>query len=456
MRVEPGRFRGAVLRRGDDGYDDARRVFNAMIDRHPALIVRCADREDVAAAVAVAREEGMPLAVKGGGHGVAGNAVCNDGLVVDLGAMRRTEIDPERRVATVDAGLTLADLDDATARFGLATPTGIVSVTGLSGLALGGGLGWLNGAYGLTCDNLLSVALVTADAEHVVASRDENADLFWAVRGGGGNFGVATSFTLQLHPVDRVLAGSLAYPAARARDALRAYHDVAATAPDHLSINASVYRTDEGEPGVAVAYCCLGDGGDLGNLLRPMRAAGPGTETAEPVPYPVLQRASDAGFPEGRQHYWKSASLSRLDDDAIAVVLDAVARMPSPFSGIGLQQLHGAAARVAPTATAYPHRSVRYDLLILSQWDDPADATGNIAWTSELFEAMHPHLGAGVYLNNLGDEGPQRVRQAFGPNYDRLVEIKTAVDPTNLFRGNQNIPPRSLDAGPMRTAPMAS
>jgi FAD/FMN-containing dehydrogenase len=368
--------------------------------------------------------------------------VCDDGLVLDLSAMKTVLVDPIARTVTAGAGLTLGELDAATARHGLATPTGIVSVTGLSGLALGGGLGWLNGVHGLTCDNIISVEIVTADGELLTASDDEHPDLFWAIRGGGGNFGLVTSFTLRLHPVSTVLAGGLSFSAAKAHDALAAYHRLTATSPDELSANASIWRGPEGAVGATVAFCHSGDAGIIDNLLRELRAIGPDTEAIKRTPYVDLQRAADGGFPEGRHHYWKSASLSDLGDAAIANLLDHVAEMPSPASGVALQRLHGAAARVAATATAYPHRQPRYDLLILSQWDGASGDAPNIDWTRRCFAAVEPFLDPAVYVNNLGDEGDLRVRQAYGPNYERLVAVKSVYDPTNLFRHNHNIPPR--------------
>jgi FAD/FMN-containing dehydrogenase len=435
-------LRGQLLRPGDDGYDAARAVFNAMIDRRPELILRCVDADDVAAGIGRSRRDGLPLSVKCGGHSVAGTAVCDGGVMLDLSPMKRITLDLDAGTVTAQGGVTLGELDRTTSAHGLATPTGIVSVTGLSGLALGGGLGWLNGAYGLTCDNLVSAEVVTADGETITASADEHSDLFWALRGGGGNFGVVTSFTLRLHPVDEVLAGSLGFPAARAADALGAYHRLACDAPDELTVNASVYKTPDDEVGVAVSFCHLGTRAALDGLLRSLRALGPDTETVGVTRFVDVQSASDAGFPDGRLHYWKSASVSDLDAPAIATLLEGVKGMPSTTSGVGFQQLHGAASRVDATATAYAPRHRRYDLLVLSQWPDPANTAENVAWTNDVFAAMAPFVDHAVYVNNLGDEGTSRVREAYGPNYDRLADIKRIYDPTNVFRHNHNIPPR--------------
>lgn len=432
---------GELLRPGDRGYEDARHVFNAMIDRHPALIVRCRGAEDVARGVTFARTHGLPISVKAGGHGIAGKAVCDAGLVLDLSGMRGAKVDPAQRVATVQAGLTLGDLDRATEAHGLAAPTGIVSVTGLAGLALGGGLGWLNGKHGLTCDNVLSAEVVTAAGELVTASAGGHPDLLWGLRGGGGNFGAVTSFTLQLHPVTQVLAGGLTFPASRARAALRRYHEVAATCPDELTTAASLSRTPAGEVVVGIAVCHTGPAEQIERLLEPLRALGPDSDSVQPMAFRAWQQAQDGGYPPGQQHYWKSAWLTELGDDAIEVLVEFVSRTPSGNSGVGLQRLHGAAGRVDPGATAYPHRGNRYDCLILSQWPDPAESEPNVAWTQELFAALEPHFATGVYVNNLGNEGEGRVRQAYGPNYDRLAALKRVYDPTNLFHHNQNIRP---------------
>jgi FAD/FMN-containing dehydrogenase len=433
--------RGEHLRPGDDGYDAARAVFNAMIDRRPALIIRCADADDVATGIGHARRNHLPLSVKGGGHSVAGTAVCDGGVMLDLSPMRQVTVDFDSATVTAQGGVTLGDLDRATAAHGQATPTGIVSVTGLSGLALGGGLGWLNGAYGLTCDNLVAAEVVTADGECLTASEDEHPDLFWALRGGGGNFGVVTSFTLRLHRVDEVLAGTLGFSGARAHDALAAYHRLARHAPDELTINASVHKTPDDRVGAAMSYCHLGTRRRLDDLLAELRAIGPATDNVAVTRFVDLQSAADGGFPEGQQHYWKSASITDVDDSGIAALLDAVKAMPSLASGVGFQQLHGAAARVDPTATAYAHRRSRCDFLILSQWPDPATTVENVAWTNDTFATMSPFVDQAVYVNNLGNEGASRVREAYGPNYERLAEIKRVYDPTNLFRHNHNIVP---------------
>jgi FAD/FMN-containing dehydrogenase len=441
------RLRGQALFPGDSRYETARRVFNAMIDRRPSLIICCETVGDVVEGVDFAREHGLRLSVKGGGHSVAGNAVCEGGLMLDLTSMKAADVDPVQRVATVQPGLTLGDLDRATQGFGLATPSGVVSMTGLSGLALGGGLGWLNGKHGLTCDNLLAAKVVTATGELIAAGAEQNQDLFWGLRGGGGNFGVVTSFTFRLHPAEEVLAGAFTYPANKARAALRLYDTFAGECPDELGANASLFRTPQGDVAVGVAVCYAGRLSQGERLLAPLRRLGPEVDAVRPMSYLALQQAPDEGFPAGQQHYWKSGFLTELSDELIDVMLEFAARMPSHASGVGLQQLHGAAGRVAPTATAYPHRGNRYDCLILSQWPDRAESQKNIAWTHGLFGAIQPYLAAGVYVNNLGADEVERVGQAYGPNHERLVAVKTKYDPTNLFQSNHNIRPLRAVAG---------
>jgi FAD/FMN-containing dehydrogenase len=441
VRALASRVSGPILLPGDSRYERSRRVFNAMIDRRPAMIIRCAGPGDVMQGVAFAREHGLRLSVKGGGHNVAGSAVCAGGVTLDLSHMRAASVDPVRRVATVQPGLTLADLDRETQVHGLAAPTGIVSMTGIAGLALGGGLGWLAGKHGLTADNLLAADVVDATGEVIHAGADHDPELLWGLRGGGGNLGVVTSFTFALYPVQRVLAGSMTYPARKARAALRLYHEFASGAPDELSANASLFRTPDGDVACSIAVCHAGPRASADALLAPLRGLGPELDGIREMSYRELQRMSDHGFPAGQQHYWKSGYLTDLGAELIDVMLDFVARMPSRTSGVGLQQLHGAAARVDSEATAFPHRGSRYDCLILSQWPDPGESPRNIAWTRELFGAMAPFAAGGVYVNNLGDEGELRVRQAYGANYERLVDLKARYDPTNLFRHNQNVEP---------------
>jgi FAD/FMN-containing dehydrogenase len=435
-------LRGEIVRPEEDGYDAARAVFNGMIDKRPALIVRCAGTSDVIRGVDFAHAHDLLLAVRSGGHNVAGKAVCDGSLMLDLSPMKGMRVDPARRRVRVQSGLTLGEFDHETQAFGLATPLGVVSMTGIAGLTLGGGLGWLNGKHGLACDNLLSADVVTADGRLLTASEEENEDLFWGIRGGGGNFGVVTSFEYRLHPVGPVLAGGLRYPAAKARDVLRFYHEFASGCPDELSTSALLGRAPDGSlvAGITVCYCGAIEEGE--RVLRPLRAFGsPLEDGIRPMAYTALQSAPDEGFPPGQQHYWKSSNLEHLSDEAIEVMVRLVKEMPSPSSGVGLQQMHGAASRVDPAATAFPHRDEHYDLLILSQWANPADSEENVRWTRELFEAMQPFVGKGVYVSNLGEEEGDRVKEAYGEHYERLVALKDRYNPTNLFRLNQNVKP---------------
>jgi hypothetical protein len=435
-------LRGEIVRPEEDGYDAARAVFNGMIDKRPALIVRCAGTSDVIRGVDFAHAHDLLLAVRSGGHNVAGKAVCDGSLMLDLSPMKGMRVDPARRRARAQSGLTLGEFDHETQAFGLATPLGVVSMTGIAGLTLGGGLGWLNGKHGLACDNLLSADVVTADGRLLTASEEENEDLFWGIRGGGGNFGVVTSFEYRLHPVGPVLAGGLRYPAAKARDVLRFYHEFASGCPDELSTSALLGRAPDGSlvAGITVCYCGAIEEGE--RVLRPLRAFGsPLEDGIRPMAYTALQSAPDQGFSPGQQHYWKSSNLEHLSDEAIEVMVRLVKEMPSPSSGVGLQQMHGAASRVDPAATAFPHRDEHYDLLILSQWANPADSEENVRWTRELFEAMQPFVGKGVYVSNLGEEEGDRVKEAYGEHYERLVALKDRYNPTNLFRLNQNVKP---------------
>jgi FAD/FMN-containing dehydrogenase len=433
------RLRGALLLPQDPNYDDTRRVFNAMIDRRPAAIARCADTADVVAAVGFARDHGLPLAVRGGGHGVAGHCVCDGGLMVDLSLMKGIAVDPERRVATAGAGLRRGEFVVATEHYGLVSPTGIVSDTGLAGLTLGAGYGWLNGKYGLAIDNLVGAEVVTADGRVLRASEEEHPDLFWALRGGSGNFGIVTSFELELHPVTRVLGGMLIHPFPRAAEVLRFYREVAAAAPDELTIYAALVTGPDGNQAVAIVPCWCGSLEEGERVLAPIRAFGPPlADLVGPMPYSAMNTLVDAALPSGLRYYWKQNLLRELGDGAIEAIVEQVARVPSPRSVVLIDHVHGAARRVAPTATAFPHRDAPHGLVLLSGWDDPADDAANIAWTRELSATTRPWATGGAYVNEAWDEKP---RAAFGVNYERLVAIKGRYDPTNLFCHNTNIAP---------------
>jgi FAD/FMN-containing dehydrogenase len=433
-------LRGQLISPGDAEYDTARKVFNAMIDRRPRLIARCAGAADVIACVRFAREHDLPVSIRGGGHSVAGTAVCDAGLVIDLSRMKTVRVDPANRTARADPGLLLAEFDRETEAFGLATTLGTFSITGIAGLTLGGGLGWLMGKHGLACDNLLSVDLVTADGRLLIASAQENADLFWGVRGGSGNFGVVTSFEYQLHPLGPVLAGLVAYPIAQAPQVLRFFREYAATCPDELGLMAAMLTLPDGNTIVGVAGCYSGDLDAGERVLKPLRSFGsPVADQFQRMPYTAFQKALDWwGVPE--QHYWKSSFMRALPDSALDVMVDFATRKPSSGSGVAVEFMHGVVQRVPLDATAFAHRDASNNFLMLGRWASPAENETCLRWVREFWEAMRPFLDAGVYVNYMSEgEGDERVRSAYGANYDRLVKLKNKYDPTNFFRINQNI-----------------
>jgi FAD/FMN-containing dehydrogenase len=434
-------LRGQLLCPEDSEYHGRRKVFNAMIDRRPALIACCAGAADVIACVRFAREHSLPLSVRGGGHGIAGTAVCDAGLVIDFSRMKTVRVDPVRRIARADPGVLLGDFDRETQAFGLATTLGTFSITGLAGLTLGGGLGWLMGKHGLACDNLLSVDMVTADGRLLAASAQENADLFWGVRGGSGNFGVVTSFEYQLHTLGPVLAGLVAYPISEAPQVLRFVREYAATCPDELGLMAALLTLPDGNTVVGVAGCYSGDLDTGEKVLRPLRSFGsPAADHFHVMAYTDFQKALDWWAPPGHQHYWKSSFMREMGDKALDVMVDFAKRKPTPACGVGLELMHGAMQRVAADATAFAHREARYNFLMLGQWDSPAQNETGLRWVREFWDAMRPFLDAGVYVNYMSEgEGEDRVRGAYGANYERLVQLKNKYDPTNLFRINQNI-----------------
>jgi FAD/FMN-containing dehydrogenase len=435
---------GPLLRPGDDGYDAARQIFNGMIDRRPALIARCTATGDVVKAVRFAREQGLVVSVRGGGHNVAGNAVCDGGLMIDLSPMKGIRVDPAARTVRAQAGLTWREFDRECQAFGLASTGGLISSTGIAGLTLGGGFGLLGRSYGMACDNLISADVVLADGTVVTASADEHADLFWGLRGGGGNFGVVTSFEYRLHPVGPILGGMLLYPLERAKDVLRAFREFNASAPDASSVFAVLMTTPEGAQVLALIVCYNGPIEQGEALLRPLRErTSPLDDLVAPIRYEQMQTLTDEGFPFGLQNYWKSEFLKNLPDEAIDLVVDRFAATPSPLSAVVLEQFGGAYRRVAPDATAFGHRDLDYNFLIISRWEDPADADRNVRWARDLWDAVRPFAAGAVYVNYLegGQEGASRIRAAYGANYDRLVALKDRFDPTNFFRLNQNIQP---------------
>jgi FAD/FMN-containing dehydrogenase len=440
------RLRGPLLGPEDAGYDAARTVWNAMVDRRPALIARCAGAADVITAVNFARERDLLLSIKGGGHNVAGSAVCDGGLTLDLSPMKSVRVDPVARTARAEAGVLWGELDRETHAFGLATPGGAISTTGIAGLTLGGGQSWLTGKHGFTVDNLLSVDIVTADGELRHASATENADLFWAVRGAGHNFGVATSFEYRLHPVTTVLGGVVIHPFERARDVLRFHQELTASAPDELTSGAGILTGPDGALVAAIIGCYSGPLAEGERVLAPLRRFGPPlADTFAPIPYPVMQTMLDGAFPHGRWNYWKSSLTKEVSDAAIDAIVEHAAEIPSPFSSILIGHFAGAGSRVGKGETAYFHRDLGYDFLALSSWIDPAESERNIGWTRACYQAVEPFLSRSVYVNDMGnDESDERVRHAYGDNYDRLVELKTRYDPANLFRMNHNIRPANV------------
>ena len=437
-----GRLRGPLLRTGDAGYDEARTVFNAMIDHRPALIARCAGAADVIAAVEFAREHDLLVSMKGGGHNVGGKAVCDGGLMIEFSRMKSIRVDPMTRTVRAEPGVLGAELDRETQAFGLATPVGTVSTTGIAGLTLGGGQSWLASKHGFAIDNLLSVDIVTADGKLRTATATQNEDLFWGIRGAGHNFGVVTSFEYRLHPVGPVLGGMVLHPIAQAKEVLRFYREFTAAQPDELQTWAGILTLPDGNLVVALVPCYIGSLDEGERLLTPLRRFGtPVADTIAPLPYVAMQQLFDPAFPPGRLNYWKSALADHLADEVIAATVECVRKVPSPHTAILFAELHGAYSRVDKTETAYFHRDLQYDAIILSGWTDPADDERNIAWTRELFAIWEPHLARATYVNDLGEEGEDRARSAYGDNYATLAALKARYDPTNFFRLNQNIKP---------------
>lgn len=437
------RLHGALLDAADAGYDVARRVWNGMVDKRPALIAQCADSTDVVACVHFAREHRLLLSVRGGGHNYAGKAVCDGGLVVDLSPMKAIHVDAERSTVRAQAGLRLGEFDRETQKFGLATTLGVNTDTGISGLTLGGGYGWLAGKYGLACDNLISADVITADGHTIHCDAEQNEDLFWGLRGAGANFGIVTDFEYRLHPVGRVLGGMILYPLAE--DILRFFDEFSNSAPDELTTVGVVLTGPNGGPafGIVVCYCGSVDGGE--KALKPLRSfAAPLADFIAQRPYLEMQTILDQAWPPGRHYYNKAHNIRRIGDGAIQTVLRYSAVLPTTLTNIAFQQLHGAASRVAASETAFPHRYDHFDLLVHPATDDPADSAKMIAWARQCWEALHPFVERAVYVNALEDaaeEGERRVREAYGTNYDRLAALKMKYDPTNLFRLNSNIKP---------------
>ncbi|AXE94826.1 FAD-binding oxidoreductase [Paraburkholderia sp. 22099] len=444
--------RGELLLPDDAGFDEARSIWNAMIDKRPAMILRCAGVADVRRGVAFARDNDLPLAMRGGGHNIAGSALCDDGLVIDLSPMKSVRIDPAARRAYVEPGATLADFDHEAQAFGLATPLGINSTTGVAGLTLGGGFGWLSRKYGMTVDNLLSADIVTADGELLHASADSHEDLFWAIRGGGGNFGVVTLFEFALHPVGPLVYGGLVVlPLDQARDALAQYRAAAADMPEDLSVWAVLRLAPplpflppeaHGKPVIVFAMCYSGpvDNGPL--AVEFVRGFGtPVGEHLGPMPYAMWQQAFDPLLTPGARNYWKSHNIGVIEDGLIDALLAAIDTLPSPQCEIFFGQIGAQTSRVPVEATAYSSRDTQYAMNVHGRWDDASDDERCIGWARAFFDAAAPFALGSVYVNFMTQEEGGRVADAYGPNYERLVAVKGRYDPHNLFRHNQNIQP---------------
>jgi len=445
-------FRGDVLVPGDASYDEVRQIWNAMIDRRPALIARCGSPEDVVQAVKLARKHDLLVSIRGGGHNIAGNAVCDDGLMIDLSPMKSVQVDAQARRAMVEPGCTLGDLDAATQAHGLATPTGINSTTGLAGLTLGGGFGWLSRKYGMTIDNLLSAEVVTADGRQVHASETENSDLFWGLRGGGGNFGIVTRFEFQLHPVGpEVLSGLIVFPFEEAKSVLTQYARFTETMPDELNVWMVTRKAPplpflpeevHGKEIVALAVCYAGDPAEGEKLIEPLR--GFGTAHGEHIgvqPFTAWQQAFDPLLTPGARNYWKSHNFTKLSEGAIDTVIEFAGALPSPQCEIFIGALGGQTTRVAPEAMAYSSRDAHYVMNVHGRWESADDDERGIAWARAFFAKAKPFASRGAYINFMTEEEGDRVEFAYGAAYDRLVALKKKYDPTNFFRMNQNIKP---------------
>lgn len=446
------RMQGTVVLPGDDSYDEARRIWNATIDRKPAIIACCASAVDVVEAVKFAREHEMLVSVRGGGHNIAGNAVCDDGLVIDLSAMKSVRVDPDARRASVEPGCTLADVDAATQAHGLATPLGINSTTGVAGLTLGGGFGWLSRKYGMTVDNLIAADVVTADGKQVHASEAENPDLFWGLRGGGGNFGVVTRFEFQLHAVGpEVLSGLIVFPFEQARSVLTEFARFTEQMPDELNVWLVTRKAPplpflpgevHGREIVALALCYAGDPADGERLIEPLR--GFGTAYGEHVgvqPYTAWQQAFDPLLTPGARNYWKSHNFTRIGEGVTEAIIEYAARLPSAQCEIFIGTIGGQTARVAPEAMAYSSRDANYVMNVHARWDSASEDAHCIGWAREFFAKSQPFASGGAYINFLTQDEADRIGAAYGPSYGRLVELKKQYDATNFFRMNQNIKP---------------
>ena len=442
------KFSGQLLQPADAGYEEARKVHNGLVNKRPVLIARCRGLADIVDAVKVARNQKLEVAVRGGGHNVAGRATIDGGVMIDLSLMKGIHVDPKARTARAQGGLTWNEFNRETQLHGLATTGGVVSTTGIAGLTLGGGLGWLMGKHALALDNLLSVDLVLADGRILTASEDDNADLFWALRGGGGNFGVAASFEYRLHPVGPIVTGGLiAYPFSAAWDVLRFFRDVTASLPDEFTVFAGLIHAPDGSGAklAAIVLCHCGPLAAGERAAQPIKKFGaPVMDVIGPMPYSQVNAMLDAAYPRGALNYWKSNFLSSLSDEAIRTMIDCFAKCPTPMGQLLLEHFHGAVTRVGVTDTAFPHRAQGNNLLVFSEWMDPKDNNACTAWARDSYTAMQPFMGSGRYVNYLGDdERGDAVAAAYGPNHRRLQQLKAKYDPENFFHMNQNIRPLS-------------
>ncbi len=445
------RFRGELIQPGETSYDDARKVYNAMINKRPSLIARCVDVADVMAAVDFGRENGLLTAIRGGGHNGGGLGICDDGLVIDLSRMRGVRVDPVARTVRVAPGCTGGDMDHATHAFGMATPGGTVSTTGVAGLTLGGGIGHLTRTYGLAIDNLLEVDMVLADGSFVTANEKQNPDLYWAVRGGGGNFGVVTSFQFRLHPVKMVNAGPTFWPLEQTPEVMRAYREFILEAPEDVSGFIAFLTVPpvplfpenlHGKKMCAIIWCSTASPEKVEKVTRPMRSVGkPALDHVGPMPFPVLQSLFDPLMPPGLQWYWRADFVKELSDKAIAGHLEHALRLPTELSTAHIYPIDGAAHQVGKNDTAFSYRDANWALVIVGIDPDPAKKELITKWCKDYFDALHPYSAGGAYVNFMMEEGQERVKAAFRDNYGRLAAIKNKYDPANFFRVNQNIQP---------------
>ncbi len=445
------RLRGEVIQPTDAGYDAARKVHNGMIDKRPGLIARCVDVADVMAAVEYGRENHLLTAIRGGGHNAGGLGICDGGLVIDLSRMRGVRVDPAAKTVRVESGCVWGDVDHAAHAFGMATPSGTIATTGVAGLTLGGGIGHLTRPHGLTIDNLLGVDMVLADGRVVTADAKENADLFWAVRGGGGNFGVVTSFLFRLHPVKIVQAGPTFWSIEQTPEVMKAYRKFILEAPDDVSGFFAFLTVPtvplfpenlHGKKMCAIIWCSTAAPEEFEKVSRPMRSVGkPALDHVGPMPFPALQSLFDPLYPPGLQWYWRADFLKELSDEAIAKHLEHASRLPTGHSTTHIYPINGAAQRVGKSDTAFSYRDANWALVIVGVDPDPANKEKITKWCKDYFDAVHPYSAGGAYVNFMMEEGQERIKAAFRDNYDRLAAIKRKYDPTNFFRVNQNIKP---------------